>query len=352
MFDDIIEINGNKLTSKYIESLSKQQRLDLIDPIFTIVRNTGWLYPDNPTPLKKEYQKLVDTNMDLNTDTLFNNSSLATDICKYFCKSFYSVTEVGKPNMIEIFNDDVKLKKVIWNRLGLDWLEDDTKKGVFRPGVNEAFNLSFRMIIQGMRSMRLVNSTSIFKPNIAKYMCQKYSEPGDTVYDYSAGYGGRLLGAVSCGRKYIAIDPTTAKEVNDMINYLGLKDCQVFDNVSENFKLDENSIGFSYSSPPYGSIEETKEQFSRSDRDASNKDANYFYDVYWKQTLENVKYMLKPNKYFGLNITDNYTRMIDMAKQHFGDPVEIVKLRTVRSHLTKSKGVEKFEPIFMFKNIK
>src|SRR5204863_347921 len=128
-----------------------------------------------------EYDPLNDPKV------LFNNSSLATDICKHFCaESFFNTTETNKPTIIENFYNDEKLKKMIHNRLGLVWLDADEKG----PGVNEAFNLSFKMIaIQAQRSMRLVNSTSIFKPSIAKYVCMKYSEPGDVVGDYSCGFG-------------------------------------------------------------------------------------------------------------------------------------------------------------------
>ena len=68
--------------------------------------------------------------------------------------------------------------------------------------------------------------------------------------------------------------------------------------------------------------------------------------------MENVKFMLKPGKYFGLNITEKHEKMISMAKEYFGEPIEIIRLRTIRSHLSKTSGIEKFEPIFMFKNEK
>ena len=87
---------------------------------------------------------------------------------------------------------------------------------------------------------------------------------------------------------------------------------------------------------------------------AYNQGEDYFYNIYWKQTLENVKFMLKPNKWFGLNILAKYTKMVEMAKEQFGEPVEIVQLRTVRSHLTKNinNSAEKFEPVYMFRNNK
>jgi hypothetical protein len=44
--------------------------------------------------------------------------------------------------------------------------------------------------------------------------------------------------------------------------------------------------------------------------------------------------------------------MVDMAIEEFGKPIEVIKLKTVRSHLNKTAGVEKYEPVYMFRNVK
>ncbi len=347
-YDEVLEVNGQKLTGKHIETLSKDQRLALIDPIFDQLRQAGWIYPDNIAKIKKSWKKLQEYQPDLSSNDHFNNSSLATDICKHFCHNFYLATEPGKPTLIDNFNNDEILKKVIHNRLGLGWLDADEKG----PGVNEAFNLSFKMIaVQGQRSMRLVNATSMFKPNIAKYLYSKYSEPNDVVFDYSAGWGGRMLGAVSCGRQYIGVDPLTTEELEIMRSTLGLIGARLIKDMSENVRLDENSVDFSFSSPPYFD----QEAYSADKTQAYNNGEDYFYDVYWRNTLTNVKYMLKPGKMFGLNVLVKYDRILAMAQEQFGEVVETVQLRTVRSHLTKGankQADQKNEPIYIFRNYK
>lgn len=346
-FDELLEINNKKLSKQYIESLSKDERIALIDPIFNLLRSIGWIYPDDKSKITKEYKRLIDFQPDLSKNDIFNNSSLATYISKYFCHKFYLATTKNKPTMIDNFNNDGLLKKLIKNRLGLDWI-DSNEKG---PGVNEAFNLSFKMFIQGQRSMRMVSQISIFKPDVAKYLCMKYSNDGDTIFDYSAGFGARMLGAASCNRKYIGVDPWTIDELENMKNYLNLKDVSLIKNGSENVKLEENSIDFSYSSPPYYD----QEVYSNESSQAYSQGEDHFYNVYWRKTLENIKFMLKPNKFFGLNVV-NFPKMVDIAKEYFGEPVEEIKLRTVRSHLTKGKAnklaPEKYEPVYIFKNEK
>ena len=340
--DEVVEVNGHKLTKQYIQSLSKQERIDLIEPTFQYFRNLGFIYPDNLDKVFSEFRRILDSTIDIESDEIYNNSSVGSYVCKYFCKSFFKTTEYDKkgnkkPSMVDLFYDDEILKKLIYNRFGLGWFEE----------TNESFNLSPKMIIQGFRSMRLVNMTSMFKPDVAKYMCLKYSQPDDLVYDYSAGFGGRMLGAASCGRKYIGVDPLTNIELNNMIDYLKLKNCKVFDNCSEDFIMNENSVDMSFSSPPYYNYE----VYSSDKTQAYNKGKDYFYNGYWKKTLDNIKYMLKPGKIFGLNVKDQPI-MVEMAKERF-NLIDEVKLKTVRSHLNKKNiGAVKYEPIYIFMNDK
>ena len=339
LYEKIATVNGQPITAKYVKTLDYDQRMSLVEPLFQHFRKQGWLYPDNSAKLKNSYKKLCDWQPDLNVSELFNNSSMATDICKYFCHKFYDATEHNQSTMKEVFHDDNKLRRLIENRLGFDWWDKEDN--------DETFNISFRMLVQGMRSMRLVPSISIFKPNIAKYMYLKYSQPGDTVYDYSVGWGGRMLGAASCGRKYIGVDPWTTDQVSQIVDYLKLDNVTLINSGSEHVKLVENTVDFSFSSPPYFN----QEVYCKAATQAYSNGEEYFYQVYWNNTLNNIKYMLKPNKWFGVNVK-NYPKMLEMAKEVFGEVVEEIKLRTVRSHLNKSAGIEKYEPIYIFKNSK
>jgi hypothetical protein len=338
-FDQIVSINGHLITTKYVKTLDYIEREALIEPLFQHFRKQGWLYPTDTAKVDKEYGKLCSWQPDLSSNSLFNNSSLATNICKFFCHLFYEATESDKPTMLEVFNDDDKLRLLIRNRLGFDWWDKEDN--------DETFNISFRMLIQGMRSSRLVPAISIFKPNIAKHMYMKYSQEGDTVFDYSAGWGGRMLGAAASGRKYVGIDPLTIDELGQMRDYLQLPNITLIKDGSENVKLGENSVDFSFSSPPYFN----QEYYSSDKSQAYNNGNDYFYNIYWKRTLENSRFMLKPGKWFGLNII-NYPQMLSMAQEVFGNVIETVNLRTVRNHLTKTAGIEKFEPIYLFRNNK
>lgn len=355
-FSEIIKVNGKEISKHYIESLTYEQREELIEPIFVELRKIGFLYPDDLDQVNKDWNKLKQYNPDTSVDEIYGNSSMATSICRYFCHEFYNATERGKRTMPELFEDDQLLRKLIKNRLGMDWLKDSTnKKGEVLAGVNEAFSISFKMIIQGMRSTRNINQTSIFKPEISKLITMKYSNSGETVFDPSCGFGARLLGCMSSDRKYVGTDPMTVGSLEKMAEYFKFdkNNYRLIDSGSEDYRGEENSIDFSYTSPPYNE----QEYYGDDDRQAYNKGEDYYYNVYLRKTLENVKYMLKPDRVFGLNII-NYPKVVEIAKEYFGEPFEIFKLRLVRSHLTKksstSDGREavKYEPVYMFKNKK
>ena len=129
--------------------------------------------------------------------------------------------------------------------------------------------------------------------------------------------------------------------------FFGFKDYKIINSGSEAYYGEENSIDLYWSSPPYYD----QEYYSGDINQAYNKGEDYFYNEYWNNTLKNVKRMLKPGKWFGLNVK-NYPKMLSMAKDYFGDPSEEVRLRTIRSHLNKQVGVTKYESIFMFINNK
>jgi len=78
---------------------------------------------------------------------------------------------------------------------------------------------------------------------------------------------------------------------------------------------------------------------------------NYIFHIgvqtlgYYYVIKVNDKYMLKPNKWFGLNVKD-VPKMLEMAINYFGEPVEKINLHTVRNHLCKKAGTYKNEYIY------
>jgi hypothetical protein len=325
-----IEVGGQLMNTAALKTMPENNRKELLEPIVNKLMDLGFIYPDDDN-LLEQYNDLVECQVDLTTVQLNNQHRLGNSICRYFCHSFFHSKTREECSIFEAYGGKEKITKVVSNKL-LDG--------------RGSYNFSPMTMIDEVRDMRLSGYISLFKPAIAKYICLKYSNPGDVVGDYSSGFGGRLLGAMSCGRKYIGTDPLTAVELQNMINYFNFKDCEVIQIGSEYYRGEENSVDLYWSSPPYYDLEIYSDSLSQS----YNKGINYFYNKYWRDTLENIKWMLKPGKYFGVNVSAKYYKMVEIAKEYFGEIVEEINLVSMRYHFNGNKV--KSEKIYMFKNNK
>jgi hypothetical protein len=337
-YNETIKIDDVVMNNENIKNLSVEEKEVLSKQLLERFLEIGFVYPNNTGLLANSYKNIVNHQPNLNTLILNNNGSTGTDICRFFCPEFFSTRTRDKESLIDAYQNPEKLENVIRYKLCLDG----------RVINNFNYRFSVKHIVDQFRDNRECAYISMFKPNIAKYMYMKYSNEGDTVGDYSCGFGGRLLAAMSCGRKYTGTDPLLVSRLEELVKYFEFKDAKLIQMGSEDYRGDENSLDFSFSSPPYLDLE----IFSESLTQAYSKGENHFYNIYWRKTLENQKFMLKPEKWFGINVGQRYIKMIEIAKEYFGDVIEQVDLRSARYHFQGVGSKEKHEYIYMFKNNK
>ena len=128
----------------------------------------------------------------------------------------------------------------------------------------------------------------------AKIIFEHYCPKNGTIYDYSAGYGGRMLGAL-CSKQnfyYVAVEPNkntfhNLKKLGYYIeNTLQKKDIySIYNLCSENFKPKANSIDFAFSCPPFYK----KEIYSDEDTQSISNypDYNDWLEKYVRPTIRN-----------------------------------------------------------------
>ena len=148
---------------------------------------------------------------------------------------------------VEVFTDDQSFLKAIERR---------TKLGnAFSDG-------GLRKIL---RTFSSTQSVSNFRPTAAAAVYHRLlPDEGGAVWDMSAGFGGRLLGALACDRveRYIGTDPSTfamdglremAAELVPMAEQFGRRTLEVeLHKVgSEDFLPERNSLDCAFSSPSY-----------------------------------------------------------------------------------------------------
>ena len=164
----------------------------------------------------------------------------------------------------------------------------------------------------------------------AKFLYEHFTEhikDNDiTVYDPSAGWGGRILGAMCTNRRlhYIGTDPnpdnvgryesvaefynTHCFQSNPFWGRITPNTYSVFTNGSEeiynepNFKKYEGQVDFVFTSPPYFN----REQYSQDENQSFKKFSAYedWRDNFLKPTLTTAYKMLKDDRYICWNIAD------------------------------------------------
>jgi tRNA1(Val) A37 N6-methylase TrmN6 len=221
------------------------------------------------------------------------------------------------------------------------------------------------MIIQGIRNTYSGISISTFNPTIAKYIYETYAPQNGVVYDFSFGFGQRVLGAMASSKNltYHGVDPweETHENVQDMINFVDEKmiDCKdrvfLYNAGSESFCPDnlKNTVDLAFSSPPYYKTE----MYDEDPRQANSRDYDYFINTYWKQTCANIQSMLKQDGRFILNIAetcDGFSTLDDMlriaGKNNFVEEDRLYICLTKNINF-RDIGEIKLEPVVVMKKI-
>lgn len=172
---------------------------------------------------------------------------------------------------------------------------------VQNKGVNE--NEFYKYIGIGSGGIQYVNE---FQPYLARDIYKKYCKNGDTILDPCSGWGGRTIGLASCmfdNIRYITSDPNTK-------TYQGLLKLKQFLRLGDNFeyhnlpfeemKLEDNSIDFCFTSPPYFDTE----RYSEEDTQSWKKNDSYelWRDNFLYVLLDKVLRALKPGAFCLLNV--------------------------------------------------
>ena len=247
------------------------------------------------------------------------------------------------------FNDD-KLRRAI--RICFE----------FRDGNNLVYPTAIRRALELVTGENVTNFKAQNAKAIVEHLCPVL---WGNIYDYSAGYGGRLLGITSSNMRYnyIGIDPNT--ETIKYLNYLnncieeavGIKG-EILQNISEEYQPD--NIDLAFSSPPYFNLEKYSDE--KTQCMVRYRTLNEWFSGYAEPTIKNIYKGLNKDGIFATNIADYKT---------YGqkEPVEVVQtwisnaerigfkhVKTIKMMLNtrpgvgnnKTEGREKFEGVYVF----
>lgn len=159
-----------------------------------------------------------------------------------------------------------------------------------------------------------VAAVSNFRPTLARCIIERFSKPNQTVMDFAAGYGGRLLGAMSAQRNYIGIEPCLAqvrglrKMSRALHKFHGRSESQILAGCAEDVlpNIPGHTAHLVFSSPPYFDWERYSDHATQSFRRHSTYEA-------WKlgfltPVLEHSARVLRPGGYLALNLSGRHRK--------------------------------------------
>ena len=256
----------------------------------------------------------------------------------------------GSNSLKDRFLDDTKLKRAI--RICFE----------MREGQKLVYPTALR------RSLELVTGENIqnFKPQnaraIVEHLCPVL---WGNVYDYSAGYGGRLLGIGSSNMNYnyTAVDPNTEtvnylQYFNSLIKQATGVEGTIVQSVSEDYQPEDVDLAFS--SPPYFNLEKYSDEPTQCMVNYTTLDE--WFDGYVVPTMTNIHNGLNNDGVFATNIADYKTygqkepvevceRWVETAEKiGFKHTGTIKMMLNTRPGVGNDKlaGREKFEGVYVF----
>jgi len=200
----------------------------------------------------------------------------------------------GSNSLRDRFFHDVKLKRAI--KICFK----------YREGNNLVSPTALRRALELVTGENVQNFKPLNARVIAEHLCPVL---WGTVYDYSAGYGGRLLGIATSNMRYnyTGIDPNTETFTN--LNYLNdlLKEATgnagtVINTVSEEYEPEARSVDLAFSSPPYFNLEKYCDEPTQCM--VKYTDMDRWFDGYVAPTMQNIYKGLANNGIFATNIAD------------------------------------------------
>ena len=334
------------------QKFGKRKRDDIVRRCLLYWRTRGFPYYElSNHEIIKEYQGLQRANKEriLSVDEI-QMSMVGVKLANYFHPQMWGVRVNGAHSPLDRFDSDEKLRLVIHR--ALTFYSD-------RSSVNEC-NLR-RMLSIFSNTARVSN----FRPTAAKAIFQEYSRDGDPVLDFSAGYGGRLLGCMVLNRHYIGIEPCRnqvqgLRQMVHTLNKLVEPNARVtiHQKCAEDFlpTIASNSIPLVFSSPPYFNNElysdETSQSYMR-------------YPIYeeWincflERILAESCRILKPGGHFVVNIADierfELTKdLVSLARKYFTLDHTLRLRLGHKPYLRNRTGkVHKHEPVFVFRKVR
>ena len=200
----------------------------------------------------------------------------------------------GSNSLRDRFLDEKKLKRAI--RICFE----------FRDSNKLVYPMSLRTALELVTGENVTNFKAQHARSIVEHLCPVM---WGRVYDYSMGFGGRLLGvsASNMNYTYIGTDPNTEtfaylEYLNELLGGPG-KDNELYCSTSQDYQCED--IDLAFSSPPYFNLEKYSDEPTQCMVEFDNLDQ--WFEGYAVPTMQNIYNGLNSDGIFATNIADYKT---------------------------------------------
>jgi hypothetical protein len=326
---------------------------DIRDLFKAHVSYWGWFYPAvDMSELEGVKNALNKASVSASDLTVCNNT-VGSKWLKSYIKSYWDVD--GGP--MKSFSDDKRLNAVLKYRLGLNGskLYDYTLSDGHALSCKETFDINLKNVRFGFVVQR--NCVSWFRPSTAASVYRHYLSDiqAPAVWDPSIGFSARLLGFASAfpNGTYIGTDP--AKSQCDDATHLGNEFKNVTVDIrqqgSENVILQNESLDFVFTSPPYFDKEAYLDEPGQCWRDYPSIDE--WTKKYLSKTLANAFNALKHDRYAVINVSGDLAELVITSALSVGfehNQEKNLYLKLTRDHFHKKNDYNdiRSEPFLAF----
>lgn len=249
---------------------------------------------------------------------------------------------------MDVFLDDDLLRRAI-ERAWTIWPD--------RLGANSS---NLRRILKTFPHTAAVSN---FRPTLTRAIVERFSGAGDTVLDFSAGFGGRLVGCLTLYRNYIGIEPShdQVEGMRSTIRALAsLKNqgstARIYKGRAEHVlkRINSGSVVLVFSSPPYYNWE----RYSDDDSQSFVRYSSYeeWLGGFLLPCISHSFRALRPGGYMVLNVSGRERRPtredIVRSAQHAGfkllDEIPMLLARVPYLH-PRTLGAYKPELLLVFR---
>lgn len=345
-----------QLTKDLWTSADDTGKLAIEDEVFNIYRSRDIL-PINYYSLEGCRQQVLDLK---NKSTLVENGKIGVgntsgqSFCRFWFQNMQDARVVDNANvsLYSRFHNDRKLRRAI--RLCYKY-RNEGDKTVVPQNLRRALDLVNGGTIQNFKPM---NARAIWE-----YICPNFF---GRVLDFSSGFGGRILGAMTSNMRYhyTGIDPNTdtfrgLDALGSLINEVVGTEYEMYNTVSEEFDPEAGAYDAAFSSPPYFNLEIYTDEPTQCMNRYTNMDA--WFEHYVEPTLRMLHKGLDKDGIYAVNIADYkiakeefkiLDRWIELSKKMNFEYQETVQMMlNTRPGVGNGKmdKVQKFEGVYIFK---